>query len=654
MYTWTCCGFVSCQGDVGRAGKNVSRKNHHIGTCTDRSGLSPHLRWSACGTPVTIAYPSGRPIHGDSLIALNDEQARWYKGGSMRFRLLLVLFIFVLGFPPAVSAESPPDSGRILQEQKQIPATLPERLPDADDQPLKKESAESGIKITVSGFRFTGAQSVATEAELQQVVSYAVGQELSLTELQNVAAQVTYYLRDKGYFLARAYLPKQEIVDGIVEIAVIAGQVLGEPSVQFSGPVRIREQVISDMASQGVQEGETLQQEKLERAILLMNDLPGISAKSILEKGDAPGTTKVTIEAQEGPLLGGLVSANNFGNRYTGSCQGIAQAAANDLAGIGDQLSLSLTGAEYLIKGAVTYQLPLGNSGLKGSLAYTGLGYELGKEYKSLDVEGTANTFNAALSYPFVRTRKFSLWQAVDYEYRVLADESAGVDISDRNLRVVSLRTTVNSYDQWGGGGLSNIFLMISAGDLSYGLAAEEATDAATANTEGEFHKFAGSLSRLQRLTKDLTLFAAFSGQLASQNLDSSEKFILGGPAGVRAYPVGEASGDQGCSLTAEVRYGVPRQILSSDLQCVAFFDTGRIRLHDSPWLNSVTTATGKNSYNLSGAGFGINFDRPGLFSIRASFAQVIGNNPGRSVDGKNADNKDNDQQVWLQAILWF
>ena len=572
----------------------------------------------------------------------------------MRFRLLLALLVFIFGFPLVLSAESPPDSGRLLQEQKQIPATLPERLPGADDQPSKREISGSGTKITVSGFRFTGAQAVATEAELQQVVSYFVGQDLSLADLQDVAAQVTNYLREKGYFLARAYLPKQEIVDGIVEIAIITGQVQGEPSIQLSGPVRIKEQVIRDMASQGVQAGETIQQEKLERSILLMNDLPGISAKSILEKGDAPGTTKVTIEAQEGPLFNGLLSANNFGNRYTGSFQGIAQAAANDLAGIGDQLSLSLTGAEGLMKGAIAYQLPLGSSGLKGSLAYTGLGYELGKEYKSLDVEGTAHTLTAQLSYPLMRTRKFSLWQALGYDYRALADESGGVDISDRTLHVVSSHTTVNSYDQWGGGGLSNISLLISAGDLDHGLAAEAATDSVTARAEGDFYKFAGSLSRLQRLTQDFSLFAAFSGQLANQNLDSSEKFILGGPAGVRAYPVGEASGDEGHSLTAEIRYSPSWEILSNTLQCVAFFDTGRIKMHDSPWTNSITNATGKNSYDLSGAGFGVNLDMPGRYSLRTSFAQVIGNNPGRSVDGKNADNKDNDQQVWLQAILWF
>ena len=349
-----------------------------------------------------------------------------------------------------------------------------------------------------------------------------------------------------------------------------------------------------------------------------------------------------------------MLSVNNFGNRYTGIVQAVAQIAANDLSGFGDQLSLNLTGTEGLKKGVLAYRLPLGTSGLKGNLSYTGLCYELGKEFKSLDVEGTANTLAAQLSYPLVRTRGFSLWQELNYEYRNLDDEVGDTTTSERTLHIVSTRTTINSYDQFGGAGLSNAFLQISGGDLDYGLAAEATTDASTAKAEGRYLKVSASLSRLQRLTQNFTLFGAVSGQLANQNLDSSEKFTLGGPSGVRAYPVGEAFGDEGYSLTMELRYDRPQKVVSSNLQGVAFLDTGRIKLHDSQWSNSVTNATGKNSYAISGAGFGINLDKPGSYSVRASYAHVLGDNPGRSTDDKNADNKDHDQQIWLQAILWF
>jgi len=397
-----------------------------------------------------------------------------------------------------------------------------------------------------------------------------------------------------------------------------------------------------------------LLQNHLERSLLLMNDLPGISAKSILEKGEAPGSTHVIIEAQEGPLLNGVFSFNNFGNRFLGKEQGVVQVATNDPSGIGDQLSANLTFADRLTNGSLAYNLPLGSSGLKGGISYTGLRYSLGKEFKDLDAKGTADTFDTQLSYPILRSRSFSLWQSLHYEYRKLEDKMAGVVTSKRNLNVVSTATTVSYYDSFAGGGLSNLYAQINAGVLSFDLNAQGVADTATANSAGSYAKLAYSLSRLQRLPKDFSFFVAFSGQFASKNLDSSEAFILGGPSGVRAYPVGEASGDEGYRLTTEVRYDLPRKVISSNLQFITFFDTGHIKLHNSPWTNSITTATGKNSYGLSGAGFGVNLEKPGKYSLRASYTHTIGNNSGRSINGKNADNLSDNQQLWLQAIFWL
>ena len=220
-----------------------------------------------------------------------------------------------------------------------------------------------------------------------------------------------------------------------------------------------------------------------------MNDFPGISAKSILEKGTAPGTTRVIIDAQEGPFFNGALSVNNFGNRYTGAVQVVAQAAASDIRRRGDQLSLILTSAERLRSGDLSYSLPLGSTGLKADLSYTGLRYELGKEFKSLNAEGTANTLAAQLSYPLVRTRVFSLWQGVTYQYCNLEDEIGGIDTSDRTLNVVSTSTTIHACDRFGSGGLSSVFVQLSKGDLDLGIAAEATTDAGTANAEGHFLK---------------------------------------------------------------------------------------------------------------------------------------------------------------------
>lgn len=570
----------------------------------------------------------------------------------MRILLLLVALVCIWHSSPTEAA-SPPDAGQLLQQQHP-PAQLPQRFPDPAEQPAKKSEIDSDVKINVTGFRFSGFAEIITEEELQTLVRPALGMTLGLAELKKLTAEITDYLRSKGYLLSRAYLPKQEIVDGVVHIAIIAGQVQDVPDLRISEQSRIKPQILAEMASAGAPSGKALQQPQLERSLLLMNDLPGISARSILESGETPGSTRITIEAQEGPLLSGAVSVNNFGNRYTGALQAVGRGSANDISGYGDQLSLTATRARGLKKAIASYSLPLGVAGLKVQTSYSGLAYELGKDMTILDGEGTAQSLNISLSNPVLRSRRLSLWQMLQYEARALDDRMGGARIKKRFLDILTLGISINAYDRFGGGGLTNFNTALNIGTIDLRFAADAVTDAATARSEGHYSKLAFSLSRLQRLNQEFSFFGFFSGQLACKNLDSSEKYILGGPAGLRAYPVGEATGDEGFSFSTELRYDLPDKFVSSNLQLVAFLDAGQIRQHDTPWTNSISSATGKNSYWLSGAGVGINLDRPGKYGIHTSYATPLGSNPGRSTSGMDADNRDSNHRAWVQSVFWF
>ena len=88
--------------------------------------------------------------------------------------------------------------------------------------------------------------------------------------------------------------------------------------------------------------------------------------------------------------------------------------------------------------------------------------------------------------------------------------------------------------------------------------------------------------------------------------------------------------------------------------QLIGFIDAGYVTLHKNTWTGSVTNASDQNSYWLSGAGVGINVGKPGLYSIRASYAHKINDNPGRNISGYDADNLNDQGRFWLQATVWF
>ena len=570
-------------------------------------------------------------------------------------RTLVSLLCSVLLSSLPVYAASLPDAGLILREQQQPTQRLPDSLPKPDESTTERPPlTDSGIKVAIKGFRFTGITGMTGEIELQELLKNAIGKEQGLADLQRLAGLVTDYLRGKGFFLARAYLPKQDVTSGFIEIAVIGGRVDAGTTIRAKEPRRIRDGILKGMVDGGIKSGEALHEKQLERSLMLLNDLPGITSRGTLERGKEYGSTKVLIDVEEGPIASGGISADNFGNRYTGTWRGTGYATANDPLGIGDQLNLSLTGAEGLFQGRVGYTAQLHPRGLKGSISYTGMYYELGKELENLNAYGRADTIGVNLSYPILRSRALSLWKNLSYEYRTMSDYANGALTRSRDIHSGTADLTASSYDGLAGGGLTNIRIAITAGDVALGVSDDAYTDAITAKSAGCYYKFGYSVARLQRLIGNLSLFASASGQLAGSNLDSSEKFILGGSSGVRSYPVGEASGDEGHSFTTELRYDVPTKGKWGTPQLVGFIDTGNITLHKDVWTNSISSATGKNNYWLSGGGLGVNLSKSGLYALRASWAHTIGDNPGRSTTGKNADNYSEENRFWFQTSIWF
>lgn len=565
---------------------------------------------------------------------------------------------FNLGIALAISLPcylfSAPDSGQILNQQKE-PNRLPSQLPTSSTQEERDTlNGTPDLNVPVHRIEFEQLGELATETELQQLVADKIGHELSYTELLQLTHTITQHLRSKGYLLARAYLPKQEIKNGVLVIALLSGSADGLPVVEFSGNSKEEPSIVSKISMQGASDGLPLKTDELERSILLINDLPGFSARSLLERGERQGSTRVIMEVQAEDSVESIFSLDTFGNRYTGELQGVGRVAFNNIGNAADRLTLGLSASEGLRKGDISYSRPLGANGLIANVSYTGLEYELGGDYQDLAIEGTAHSFIADFVYPTIRTRKTSLWQGIGLGRKILEDDVLGEKLRDRKISTISTDFILQQFDRIAGGGMTTLSATLHGGKLELGVPFDKTADAATSQTEGSYTKLTYNLARLQNVTEQDRLFASVNGQFTNQNLDSSEKFILGGPNGVRAYPVGEGSGDDGLTFTAEWRHDLRADIFGSQLQLVSFYDAGYTELHKDQWTNSIKTATGDNCYWISGAGFGINISKPGSFMLRGSIARTIGDNAGRDVFGNNSDNRNDDTRIWLQTLFWF
>ena len=535
-------------------------------------------------------------------------------------------------------AQVQPDAGSI-QEQLRAPA-LPRKpaAPQIRVEPPAGEAKADTPPFLVVSFRVTGA-TVFRQAELESLLGEPK-RAMTLAEIQALAERITDLYKTKGYIVARALIPAQDVRAGIVEVRVVEGRYerIDINNASDLSESRLRT-LLGDVREDAIVHGPTL-----ERAVLLISDLAGIQPKATLEPGAQSGYTNLILEVVPTRGLEYDISLDNAGSRFTGRYRLSQGASLNSPLKIGDRLSVRwVTSGQKLNSLRLAYDAPLGSTGARASGYVSETTYRLGDQYTALDASGAAHNAGLGLAYPLVRSADFNLRVQANGEARELTDRIASLDIvNQKNAQTI----------QWGGGGDVRDSLLGGAitafqglathGRLALKTAALAASDAATARTQGDFHKLSLAVNRLQGLTENLRLALNYTGQLASDNLDSSEKFSVGGISGVRAYPPGEAAGDDVHLVQAELRYNAGAW-RSGQLAPSVFVDHARSRINHQTWEGF----SGRNERRLSGAGIGAEWAIPGSLFVRGWYAHKL---------GKEAATADVDKtgRIWVQAGALF
>ncbi|PTT79078.1 hypothetical protein DBR42_22115, partial [Pelomonas sp. HMWF004] len=445
--------------------------------------------------------------------------------------------------------------------------------------------------MRVKVFQLQGDITAFSRDELSQLLSAYLERPLSLAELQQAAQAVTRLYRDQGYFLARAYLPQQDVTEGTVVVVVNEGVL--DPDHGIAVPtegLRLQPHIALDVMRHVAANGKPLRLEEIERGLLLLNDIPGLTASANLERGSSPGTLRMAVNLQEAAALQGYAMADTHGGRYTGVQRLTMGLLLNGWLGRSEQFTLQMTQAPPSAGGRMGFlrlgfSQGIGASGLRMGLTYSDVRYVVGQEFRSLNYQGSAQELTSQLRYPLIRSRSTSFTAQAAYSRKAMRDEAAQVRLSDKRVDLLSAGLGLELTDGWAGGGSNQINAMVSGGTLDLGripasLAADQAAGGRA--TQGSFEKLSWSLQRLQRISPQLSLAVQLNGQNASKGLDSSERFQLGGPGGVRGYPAGEASGDNGMRGSLEARYAAGRIADVAEFGFQAFYDWGRIRSRNS------------------------------------------------------------------------
>lgn len=524
-------------------------------------------------------------------------------------------------------------AGGVLRDLETRPLSPPPEPPTDTPTlapPPLTEQTTGGQTVDILGFRFIG-NSAFRDDQLLAVLIDLPGQALTLAQLQQAADRITAWYRQHDWLLARAILPPQEIDDSYLTIQIVEGNY---DRIQLNNQSKLPDRVLQN-ATRRLNAGDGIRTGELENALMGLDSLPGSQISSRLSRGDAVGTSALDIDVSDLPALTGQLTLDNYGNTYNGEYRLTGGLAIANPFGLGDSLQLQALisdgDQQYL---STQYDFPVGpwNTRIGASLSW--LEYELGKDFVSLNAKGKAATGSIYVSQDWWQQRSWGVSSRIEWRYRDLEDQQLGL-ASEKTLSSVTL-DMVNGYwrDALFGGSANSYRLSWTHGKLSMDSAYAAASD--FYGTEGHYNKFNLALLRQQRLTPRLTLNMNLRGQLADGNLDSIEKMSLGGAYGIRAFPQGEASGDEGWLASAELRYA-----LNSQWQLGAFLEAGGITYNKDP------LPIGDRHRSLKGAGVSAYWQPHRQWQFSATAATSLDNEEAVSDEPK-------DVYLWGQVQWMF
>ncbi|MET3134462.1 hemolysin activation/secretion protein [Oxalobacteraceae bacterium GrIS 1.11] len=526
------------------------------------------------------------------------------------------------------------DAGQLLQQiDRERALALPRKAAAPVVPAAPAMQAAPGLSVEVKTFTFSG-NTLLGEAQLRPAVAAYLGRPLGFADLQAAAASVAEAYRKAGW-IVRAYLPQQDVRQGSVTIEIVEA-VFGGARIEGPAPTRVKPERLLATIERAQPEGRMLSARQLDRALLLADDLPGVGVVGSLQEGAKTGQTDLILKLVDKPWISGDASVDNTGARAVGAVRALGNVYLNSPLGLADLAGANLMhtrGSDYA---RLAWSVPLGYDGWRAGASASLLDYRLvANNFNGLNAKGSSTTAGLDLSYPIIRSRQQNLYLGLNLDRKRFDNLANQVTSSHYGNEAFSMALSGNLFDELGGGGANSASLALVSGRLALG-----AIDPGeTAALEGRYTKMRYSASRLQALSAGVALYAALSGQESNaRNLDSSEKFYLGGAGGVRAYPADEGGGSSGNLLNLELRWSLPHGLTLS-----GFFDRGAVRNYDG----------GKN-LSLRGAGLALGWLADSGVNLKASWARRIGENPNSAANGNDQDGSLKKNRIWLTAGIAF
>jgi hemolysin activation/secretion protein len=515
--------------------------------------------------------------------------------GDRHRSCLASISIFVMAsltihaFTPFALAQVPLE-GQSGVIEKSLRQSLPQELPPEpkapqitnENKPLPKKDPVADATFFIKKIKLTG-NSVISNEKLVTLIDLGEGKEVTMSLLNAIADEVTAVYAAEGYFLARVFVPNQEVKDATVEMVISEGRV---NKILVQGNKTLSTEKLKERMKR-VQDEPALKEQTLEHVLLELNELMGVKVRAVLKPGDLPGTSDLVMDVTESRPYTFSFDSDNFGSRYTGPTRfGLNMSYANIFT-LGDQFSARWSRSEYG-QDLYTpfYTVPINSYGTRMKVSYTFLENEIKDSLEYLAAGGSLNSVGLELSHLMHKSQTASFSVRTGLDLKSFENEAQGTNTTKDNLMNVSLGFEGNLSDSFLGRTFYdlNFEMGLREGDSSRGLVSR-------AGGHGKIFTTNINVTRLQSAKILNSYFILkFQGQMNNTRALSSYLMGIGGMGTVRGYPLSAYQGDKGYNLSAEYTVPLPMEVpwytgfpnTSTVFSAVSFLDHGKIFVRDN------------------------------------------------------------------------
>ncbi len=398
--------------------------------------------------------------------------------------------------------------------------------------------------------------------ELVEIQGYQRGW-ITLEQLDAVALDITEYYREKGFILASAFVPAQDVVvkegeDTTIELRILEGR-LGEVTVSNN-------EIFDDdtiRAAFNDEVGEAVTEDQVENALRRVNDLPGIRVRGSFSPGEKVGETSLNLGVLEERSWAASVLMDNHGADTTGENRIFASVEWLNIANKGHRVAvgaLRSEGPDSTTYGLLEYELPVTKDGRGRVRASVSSNIFTVTRLAALpEITGETNSYSILGSYQFLRGRTLNLNAQVGYVQKDVLFQVGDLETLSTDQKLETVSVAVDYTQLWD----EQLLLLtgrfgIDQGHIISGELRDQSTDFTKVLLNANLLKRFSINNWLTKNRSSFNLVAKINSQYAVKFLSSVEQFSLGGPAAVRAFGVSDVSVDSGIYAGLELFFDLP------------------------------------------------------------------------------------------------